>query len=76
MDSNTKIGNVTQFILVTFDSAQNVHETTLNKNLTANPDATYAEVDTAMKALATLSSDSYSNTYLITKIDVNEVLAG
>lgn len=76
MDSNTAIGNVTQFVLKTTDNLGENVETALSKNFIANENATYANVDTAMRALASLTRNTYSDAICITNISVNEVIAG
>ena len=76
MDSNTAIGNVTQFVLKTTNNLGENVETALSKNFVANANATYANVDTAMRALTSTSSNTYSDTICITNISVNEVIAG
>lgn len=76
MDSNTAIGNVTQIVVKTTNKWGQDVENKLNKNFMVNSSATYANVDTAARALVTMSSDTYSDTICITNISVNEVLAG
>lgn len=77
MDSNTAIGNVSYFIIVTqADGAEANTETTLNKNLTPNSLATYSQVNTAMRALVELSNNTYYDTICVTNISVGEIMAG
>lgn len=76
MESTDAIGNVDKIILKTKDANENVTETTVtSKKLKANPEATYQQIDTAMRALNSLSDDSYNDTILVTNISVNEVMA-
>ena len=76
MDSNTSIGNVTQFVLKMTDAIGNTTETAFSKKFIANANANYAAVDTGMRALASLSTSTYTDTICITNISVNEVMAG
>lgn len=75
MDSNTAIGNVDQFILITTDTLGAKVETGLSKKFIGNASATYANVDTAMRALATMSTNNYSDTTCVTSISVNDVMS-
>ena len=76
MDSNTTIGQIDQFILKTTDNLGETVETGISKKFVGNAEATYSNVDTAMKALASLSTNTYSDTICVTNISVNEVMAG
>lgn len=76
MDSNTKIGIVTSFVIKSVTPLSETVETTLNKNLITNQDATYSQVDTAARALISISANTYSDTICVTNISVGEVLAG
>lgn len=80
MDGNTQIGKVSSFVLKTSMQTSSegdiTFETTLNKNLVPNENATYQNVDTAMRALVTLSSNNYVDTICVTNISVSDVLAG
>lgn len=76
MGSDTAVGNVSYYILKTKDNLGEEYETTLNKKLIPNVEATYAQVNTAMTALASLSTNNYDDTICVTNISVNEVLAG
>lgn len=76
MDSNTKIGKVTQIIIKSSDQLGNTIETGFNKNFYVNEDATYSQVDTANRAVIQLSKNTYIDTICVTNISVNEVLAG
>lgn len=76
MDANSAIGNVDYFIIKSTDNLGEVYETTPNKKFIPNQEATYSQVDTAMKALVTLSTNTYTDTICVTNISVNEVLAG
>lgn len=77
MDSNTKIGEVTNFVIQTTNPLGETVETKINRNyFYANPEATYQQVDTAMRALIELSANNYKDTICVTNISVGEVLAG
>lgn len=76
MGSDTTIGQVDQFILKTTTNLGETVETGISKKFIGNSEATYANVDTAMKALASLSTNTYSDTICVTNISVNEVMAG
>ena len=76
MGSDTTIGQISQFVLKTTNTLGETVETALNKKFIGNSEATYANVDTAMKALASLSTNTYSDTICVTNISVNEVMAG
>lgn len=76
MDGNTQIGVVNSFIVKSTDQLGNEMETTLNKKLLANQEATYQNVDTANRALFELSLNTYQDTICVTNISVAEVLAG
>ncbi len=76
MDGSSQIGNVDKFVIKSSDNLGEKFETTLNRNFLPNSEATYTRVDTAMKALMTLSTNTYDDTICVTNISVNEVLAG
>lgn len=78
MDSATTVGRVTQYVLITqaVTGDATIYETNISKGFTVNPEATYGQIDTASRAIATLSTNAYRDTDLITKISVTEVLAG
>lgn len=77
MDSNTAIGQVTNFVIQTTTPLGETVETKINRNyFYANPEATYSQVDTATRALISLSVNNYKDTICITNISVSEVLAG
>ena len=76
MAANDPIGNVKEIILLTDNSVtQTTDETNISKSFTVKTTATYNQVDSAMRGLAWLSTDSYNDTLLITQISVGEVLA-
>lgn len=79
MDSDTKIGVVTQIIIESKDVLNNEYEIKLkndNTKMLINPDATYSNVDTAARALIQLTSNNYVDTICVTNISVGEVMAG
>lgn len=76
MDSDTKIGKVDRFILVTKDSMEQTIETPINKSFIENPDATYGQVDAAFRAVAELSKNNFYDVICVTNISVAEVMAG
>lgn len=76
MGSDTRIGNVDQYLLVTGDSLQNEYKTNLSKSFAVNPEATYGQVDNASRQITALSTNGYKDTILVTNISVNEVMAG
>lgn len=76
MDSDTKIGKVDRFILVTQNSMEQTIETPINKNFIENPDATYGQVDAAFRAVAELSQNRFYDVICVTNISVAEVMAG
>lgn len=69
------IGNVNTIYLISQDNLQNRYETNINgRNMTVNYNATYQQVDSAMRALNALTTNVYEDTNLIKTISVNEVL--
>lgn len=75
MAANENIGAVTAMYLKSIDQAQNEYETNISKGFEVNPAATFAQVDTAARALNSLSNNSYSDTTLITEVSVNMKMA-
>lgn len=75
MDSDTKIGVVDRFILVTKDSLKQTIETPINKNFTENPDATYGQVDAAFRAVTELSKNNFYDVICVTNISVEEIMS-
>lgn len=69
------IGNVEEMYLITKDSLENQYKTRVGSGFTINPEKTYQEIDTAQRALAGLTTNTYADTTLITSISVNEKLA-
>lgn len=76
MGSDTTIGQISQFIIKSTNNLGETVETGISKKFIGNANANYANVDTAMKALITLSTNTYSDTICVTNISVNEVMAG
>ncbi len=70
------IGNVTTIYLKTTDTLENTYETNISKGFAVNPAATYAQVDTAVRALNQLTTNTYDDTTLVTAVSLNEVMAG
>lgn len=68
------IGSVETMYLQTSDQLGNNYETNISKGFIINGAATYQQVDTAVRALAELSTNTYGDTLLITKVSVNEKL--
>lgn len=69
-----EIGNVQTMYLQTSDQLGNNYETNISKGFSVNSAATYQQVDTAVRALAELSTNTYGDTVLITSVSVNEKL--
>jgi len=69
-----EIGNVQTMYLQTTDQLGNKYETNISKGFSVNGAATYQQVDTAVRALAELSTNTYGDTVLITSVSVNEKL--
>lgn len=70
------IGDVQEMLLRSLDQLGKSYDTKVNiSGLKINPGKTYQEIDTAQRALCGLTSNTYNDTYLITKVSVNEVLA-
>lgn len=70
-----EVGNVSSMQLKTINGTEETVTTISNKRLFVNPSATYQQVDTLARALANLSSNTYSDTDLITVVSVAEKLA-
>lgn len=69
------IGRVNTIYLITQDNLGNRYETNINgRNMTVNYNATYQQVDTAMRALNGLTTNTYEDTNLIKTVSVNEEL--
>ena len=75
MSANSAIGQVEKYILQTIDAIGDINETTLSKGFTVNNTTTYQQVDTASRAIAAISKDTYKDTILVTNISVNEIIA-
>lgn len=75
MSASSAIGQVDKYILKTLDSMGEANETVISKGFTVNNTSTYQQVDTASRAIAALSKDTYNDTILVTNISVNEVMA-
>lgn len=72
MAKNAAIGNVETIYVKSNDTSGNALETNISKGFKVNANATYQEVDTAIRALWYLNTDSYDDTILVTKVSVNE----
>ena len=68
------IGSVETMYLQTTDQLGTKYETNISKGFKVNSEATYQQVDAASRALAELSTNTYGDTLLITKVSVNEKL--
>lgn len=75
MAAGTAIGQVQTMYLVTTSASEETYETNISKGFIVNPNATYAQVDTANRALANLITNTYQDTKLITSISVNEQIS-
>lgn len=75
MAASTPIGKVDKYILKTRSALGTDTETTISNKFVFNSEATYSQVDTASKAIANLSQDTYVNTILVTNMDVNEQIS-
>lgn len=75
MAANSAIGQVETVYINSTDSFEEVHETNVSKGMRVNPYATYQQVDTAARAIAGLTKNTYDDTILVTKISVNEVMS-
>lgn len=75
MAANSAIGQVETVYINSTDSFEEVHETNVSKGMRVNPYATYQQVDTAARAIAGLTKNTYNDTILVTKISVNEVMS-
>lgn len=76
MAANSPIGSVTKFLVKTITPLGETQETTLNTNLEANTEATYEQVDTAVRALMALSGNTYDDTICVTNISTNAEVSG
>ena len=79
MAESTKIGRVDKYVILSrpnyaAETDPNT-ETTISNKFYFNRDATYAQADTASKALAALSNNTYIDTILVTNMSVNEQVA-
>ena len=71
------VGDVSAVYLVSNDQLGNRYETRINTNKsTINGETTYQQVDTAMRQLASLSTNTYDDTLLITSVSVNYEMEG
>lgn len=68
------IGNVQTIYLISLNQMGEEYETNISKGFTVNGAATYRQIDTASRALNALTTNTYSDTNLITSVSVNEVL--
>lgn len=76
MDANSPIGNVTTIYLNSYDQLDNTYKTNISKGFEVNPEATYSQVDTALRGINGLTRNTYDDTILVTEISVNDVMAG
>lgn len=76
MAATDTIGQVQTLILQSDDNIGNHYDTNINgRNMSVNHNATYQQVDTALRALNGLTTNVYVDTQLITAISVNEKMA-
>ena len=75
MAAESVIGVVTKFIVKSATTTGTDEDTTINTNLIANEEATYQNVDAAMRALMQLSNNTYQDTTCVTNISVAEQMA-
>lgn len=72
MAASATIGDVSAVYLVSNDQLGNRYETKINTTKsTIDENTTYQQVDTAMRQLASLSTNTYDDTLLITSVSVN-----
>lgn len=72
MASSTTVGDVNAIYLKSNDQLGNAYETRINTTKSfLKPETTYGQVDTAMRQLTSLSSNTYEDTLLITSVSVN-----
>lgn len=76
MNSETQIGNVTKYLLITTDNLGNKQETTINTNLIPNSEATYGAVDEAFRAITAMTTNSYQDVICVTNISTSAIMAG
>lgn len=73
MAATDTIGVVKTIYLDSADNLGNQYETNINgRNMTVNYNATYQQVDSAMRALNGLTTNTYVDTNLIAVVSVNE----
>lgn len=73
MAATDSIGQVQTIYLKSTDNIGTKYETNINgRNMTVNYNATYQQVDAAMRALNGLTTNIYNDTILISPISVNE----
>lgn len=72
MASDTSIGNVQTIYLESYDSLQTKYETNISKGFVINRSATFADVNTAARALNALTTNYYEDTTLATNVSVNQ----
>lgn len=73
MAATDSIGQVQAIYLKSVDNIGTQYDTNINgRNITVNYNATYQQVDSAMRALNGLTTNTYVDTQLITAISVNE----
>lgn len=77
MSANEPVGNVTTMYLESeFGSQEDYTRTNVSKGMIVNPAVTYAQLDTAMRALnGNLTRNTYHDTVLITEVSVTNKIA-
>lgn len=72
MAANSPVGDVNQIYLKTHDQLGNEIQTLItNTKARVKSTATYSQMDSAMRAVAALSTNTYEDTLLITAVSVN-----
>lgn len=72
MASNETIGKVNTIYLQTYDTNGDNLNTNVSKGFIVNTNATYGQMDIAMRAINGLTTNTYGDTNLITEISLNE----
>lgn len=77
MAASSSVGEVNAIYINSFDQLGNKYQTRINTNKsTIKADSTYSQVNTAMRQLISMSTNTYEDTTLITAISVNAEVQG
>lgn len=77
MAASSTVGDVNAVYIKSFDQLGNAFQTRVNTNKsTIKETTTYSEVDTAMRQLISMSTNTYEDTLLITAVSVNAEVEG